>query len=123
MKLLEIVRGRDTAPDAIAASMKLARRLGKVPVLVGNGFGFVANRMLAYSRREALLLLEEGATVTQIDKALTDFGMPMGPFAAQDVAGLDIDARVRQYLRSLGKTRAEGPQSEIPDRLVEMGRL
>lgn len=122
MKLLEIVRGRETDRETLATSLKLARRLGKVGVVVGNCFGFVANRMLAYYLREAHLLLEEGASVLQIDRALTDFGMPVGPYAMQDIAGIDVGARIRQYLTSIGKTRSEGPQSEIPDRLYEMGR-
>ena len=122
MKLLEIVRGRETSKETIATSLKLAKQLGKVGVVVGNCFAFVANRMLAYYMREAYLLLEEGATASQIDKALTDFGMPMGPFAMQDVAGIDVSARIREYLKSIGKTRAEGPQSEVMDRLYEMGR-
>jgi 3-hydroxyacyl-CoA dehydrogenase len=122
MKLLEIVRGRGTSKEVIATSLKLAKRLGKVGVVVGNCFGFVANRMLAYYMREAYLLLEEGATVEQIDRVLTDFGLPVGPYGMQDIAGIDVGARVRQYLKSIGKTRAEGPQSEIPDRLFEMGR-
>jgi 3-hydroxyacyl-CoA dehydrogenase len=122
MKLLEIVRARETSRETVATSLKLAKRLGKVGVVVGNCFGFVANRMLAYYMREAYLLLEEGASTGQIDKVLTDFGMPMGPFAMQDVAGIDVGARIRQYLKSTGKTRAEGPQSAVPDRLFEMGR-
>jgi len=122
MKLLEIVRGRKTSHEALATSLKLAKRLGKVGVVVGNCFGFVANRMLAYYMREAYLLLEEGASVEQIDRVLTDFGLPVGPFGMQDIAGIDVGARIRQYLRSIGKTRAEGPQSDIPDRLFEMGR-
>jgi len=122
MKLLEIVRGRETSKETIASSLKLAKRLNKVGVVVGNCFGFVANRMLAYYMREAYLLLEEGASVPQIDTALTDFGMPVGPFGMQDIAGIDVGARIRQYLKSIGKTRAEGPQSEVPDRLYEMGR-
>jgi 3-hydroxyacyl-CoA dehydrogenase len=122
MKLLEIVRGRDTSQAAIATSLKLAKRLGKVGVVVGNCFGFVANRMLAYYMREANLLLEEGASVPQIDRVLTDFGLAVGPFGMQDLAGIDVGARIRQYLASIGKTRAEGPQSAIPDRLFEMGR-
>jgi 3-hydroxyacyl-CoA dehydrogenase len=122
MKLLEIVRGRETNNQTIATSLALAKRLGKVGVVVGNCFAFVANRMLAYYMREALLLLEEGATVPQIDKAMTDFGMPVGPFGMQDIAGIDVGWRIRQFLKSLGKTRADGPQSEVPDRLYEMGR-
>lgn len=122
MTLLEIVRGRQTSPAVIATSLTLARRLGKVPVVVGNAFGFVANRMLAYYLREAHLLLEEGASVPQIDAAMTTFGFPVGPFAMQDIAGIDVGARIRQYLRSIGRRRTEGPQSEIPDRLFELGR-
>ena len=122
MKLLEIVRGRETDKETIAASLALAKRLGKIGVVVGNCFAFVANRMLAYYMREALLLLEEGATVPQIDKAMTDFGMPVGPFGMQDIAGIDVGWRIRQFLKSIGKTRAEGPQSAVPDRLYEMGR-
>ena len=99
MKLLEIVRGRETSKEVIATSVKLGKRLGKVPVVVGNCFGFVANRMLAYYMREAYLLLEEGASVPQIDSVLTDFGMPVGPFGMQDIAGIDVGARIRQYLR------------------------
>ncbi len=122
MKLLEIVRARHTSTETIATSLKLAKQLGKVGVVVGNCFGFVGNRLLGYYLREAHLLLEEGATVAQIDKALTDFGMPLGPFAMQDIAGIDVSARIRQHLKSLGKTRADGPQSEVMDRLYELGR-
>jgi 3-hydroxyacyl-CoA dehydrogenase len=122
MKLLEIVRGRETSRDTIATSLALSKRLGKVGVVVGNCFAFVANRMLAYYMREALLLLEEGATVPQVDGALTRFGMPVGPFGMQDIAGIDVGWRIRQFLKSIGRTRAEGPQSAVPDRLYEMGR-
>ncbi len=122
MKLLEIVRGRESSREVIATSVKLGKRIGKVPVVVGNCFAFVANRMLAYYMRESYLLLEEGASVEQIDRVLTDFGLPVGPFGMQDIAGIDVGARIRQYLKSIGKTRAEGPQSAVPDRLFEMGR-
>jgi 3-hydroxyacyl-CoA dehydrogenase len=122
MRLLEIVRGKETSKEVIASSLKLAKRLGKVGVVVGNCFGFVANRMLAYYMREAYLLLEEGASVEQIDRVLTEFGLPVGPYGMQDIAGIDVGARIRMYLKSIGKTRAEGPQSAIPDRLFEMGR-
>jgi 3-hydroxyacyl-CoA dehydrogenase len=122
MKLLEIVRGRETGKEVVATSLKLSKKLGKVGVVVGNCFGFVANRMLAYYMREAYLLLEEGASVEQIDRVLTEFGLPVGPYGMQDIAGIDVGARIRQYLKSIGKSRAEGPQSAIPDRLFEMGR-
>src|SRR5262249_17556470 len=122
MKLIEVVRGRETAKDVLATSLKIAKRLNKVGVVVGNCFGFVANRMLAYYMREAYLLLEEGASVPQIDRVLTDFGLPVGPYGMQDIAGIDVGARIRQYLKSIGKTRAEGPQADIPDQRYEMGR-
>jgi 3-hydroxyacyl-CoA dehydrogenase len=122
MKLVEIVRGRETSDTAIATSIALARRLGKVPVVVGNCFGFVANRMLGYYLREAQLLVEEGATVAQVDRVLTDFGLPVGPFGMEDIAGLDIGARIRQHLTALGRTWADGPQSTMADELVAMGR-
>ena len=122
MKLLEIVRGQETSREVIATSLKLAKKLNKVGVVVGNCFGFVANRMLAYYMRESYLLLEEGASVAQIDNVLTAFGLPVGPFGMQDIAGIDVGWRIRQYLKSVGKTRAEGPQSAVPDRLYEMGR-
>ncbi|MEQ1912321.1 MAG: 3-hydroxyacyl-CoA dehydrogenase family protein, partial [Vicinamibacterales bacterium] len=122
MKLLEVVRGRETSDQVVASSLVLAARLGKIGVVVGNCFGFVANRLLAYYMREAYLLLEEGASVEQIDKAMTGFGMPVGPFAMQDIAGIDVGARIRQHLAAMGKTRADGPQSEVPDRLFELGR-
>ena len=122
MKLLEIVRGRATSAETIATSLKLAKRISKVGVVVGNCFGFVANRMLAYYMREAYLLLEEGASVEQIDRVLMAFGLPVGPYGMQDIAGIDVGARIRQHLALSGKTRAEGPQSEVPDRLFELGR-
>ncbi len=122
MKLVEVVRGRESSKETIATGMKVAKKLNKVGVLVGNCFGFVANRMIAYYMREAYLLLEEGATVSHIDHALVEFGMPVGPFAMQDIAGIDVGARIRQYLRSIGKHRAEGPQSPVPDWLYDMGR-
>ncbi len=97
MKLLEIVRGKETDKSVLATSLKLAKRLNKVGVVVGNCFGFVANRMLAYYMRESYLLLEEGASVEQIDRVLTDFGLPVGPYGMQDIAGIDVGARIRQY--------------------------
>jgi 3-hydroxyacyl-CoA dehydrogenase len=123
MKLLEIVRGRETGPETIATSQKLAKRLGKVGVVVGNCFGFVANRMLLQYLREAYLLLEEGASVAQIDRVMTAFGMPVGPFGMEDIAGLDVGARIREHLRSAGGARADWPESEIANRLVQMGRF
>lgn len=118
MRLLEIVRGKETSKDVIATSMKLAKTLGKLGVLVGVCHGFVGNRMLYPYRREALFLLEEGALPQQVDKALQDFGFAMGPFAVSDLAGLDIGWRVR---KAQGKPRDERYSGTIPDRLCEAG--
>jgi len=122
MTLLEIVRGRHTTPVVLATSLQLAKRLGKTPVIVGNCFGFVANRMLGYYLREALLLVEEGATVQQVDGAMTAFGLPVGPFAMEDIAGIDVGARIRQHRATAGLGWAEGPRSPLPDVLYALGR-
>ena len=120
MKLLEIVRGKKTSKDVIASSMKLAKTLDKVGVLVGVCHGFVGNRILYQYRREALFLLEEGATPQQVDKAIQDFGFAMGPFAMSDLAGLDIGWRVR---KAQGKPVGERYSGTIPDRLCEQGHF
>ena len=87
---LEIVRGTRTEKSVIATLMQLAKKIRKVPVLVGNCFGFVGNRMLAVYQREAQKLLLEGAKYWDIDRVIYDFGMPMGPFAMNDLTGLDL---------------------------------
>jgi 3-hydroxyacyl-CoA dehydrogenase len=122
MKLLEIVRGSETSAETIATSQKLGKRLGKVGVVVGNGFGFVANRMLLQYLREAYLLLEEGAAVGQTDRVMMTFGMPVGPFGMEDIAGIDVGARIRQHLESSG-AGGGWPSSDVANRLVEMGRF
>jgi 3-hydroxyacyl-CoA dehydrogenase len=114
MRLLEVVRARETAPEALATAMEVGRKLGKVPVVVGVCHGFVGNRMLAARTRQAERLLLEGATPAQVDAALTNFGFRMGPFAMSDLAGLDIGYRVR---------RATGGRAPVADALVEAGRL
>ncbi|MEL7451095.1 MAG: 3-hydroxyacyl-CoA dehydrogenase NAD-binding domain-containing protein [Pseudomonadota bacterium] len=96
MRLLEIVRGENTDPSVIARALSFARRIDKVSVVSGNCFGFIGNRMLYGYGRENQFLLLEGAAPEQIDRALTDFGMAMGPNAVGDLAGLDVGFRVRQ---------------------------
>jgi 3-hydroxyacyl-CoA dehydrogenase len=120
MRLLEIVRGAATSKPVIATSMKLGKTLDKIGVLVGVCHGFVGNRMLYQYRREALFLLEEGALPQQIDKALTDFGLAMGPFAMNDLAGLDIGWRVR---KAQGKPVGERYSGTVPDQLCELGHF
>ena len=90
MKLLEVVRGEKTARDVIATAMEIGRKIGKTAVLVGVCHGFVGNRMLAARQREANKLILEGAMPWEVDKVLTDFGLPMGPFQMADLAGLDL---------------------------------
>ena len=111
MRLLEIVRGRDTAPDVIATAMQVARKIGKVGVVVGNCFGFVGNRMLAQRQREAEKLILEGALPWDVDRVLHDFGFPMGPFQMRDMAGMDVgwnpetssSSTVREILNEMGR--------------------
>ncbi len=120
MRLLEIVRGKATGKEVIATSMALAKRLKKVGVLVGNCRGFVGNRMLAPYGREALFLVEEGATPQQVDGALYEFGLAMGYLSMSDLAGVDVGWRVRQEAKHLEKPGLRYPI--IADKLYEMGR-
>jgi len=121
MRLLEIVRGKATSKEIIATCMQLSKKLGKVGVLVGNCRGFVGNRMFHPYVRESVFLLEEGATVQDVDSALYDFGMAMGPLAVGDLAGLDVGWRIRKEYRHLEKPGIRQPFAG--DRLCEMGRF
>lgn len=121
MKLVENVRTSRTAPDVLLTLMALAKRLGKIAVTVGPSEGFVANRMLSKRTREALFLLQEGATPAQVDRVLTDFGFPVGPFVLADMAGLDVLAATR-IARSAGMSPRER-EADIVERLVATGRL
>jgi 3-hydroxyacyl-CoA dehydrogenase len=100
--------------------MQLAKKLGKVGVLVGNCRGFVGNRMFGPYRREAQFLVEEGASIAAVDQALYEFGMAMGPLATGDLAGLDVGWRIRKEYRHLEKPDQRQPFAE--DRLCELGR-
>lgn len=121
MRLLEIVRGKETNKEVIATCMQLSKKLGKVGVLVRNCRGFVGNRMFHPYVRESVFLLEEGATVGAVDSALFDFGMAMGPLAVGDLAGLDVGWRIRKEYRHLEKPGVR--QAFAGDRLCEMGRF
>ncbi|MCO1335653.1 3-hydroxyacyl-CoA dehydrogenase NAD-binding domain-containing protein [Microbulbifer sp. OS29] len=121
MKLLEVVRGSKSADDVIATAMMLAKTIKKTPVLAGNGYGFIGNRMLVPYAREAQLCLIEGATPEQIDTVMQSWGMAMGPMAMGDLAGLDIGYKVRQ---NLADSEKGDPKTYcIADALVSMGRL
>jgi len=120
MRLLEIVRGKATRRELIATALAFAKRLGKVGVVAGNGPGFIGNRMLFPYMYEAQFLIEEGATPEQVDNALTEFGMAMGVFAVDDLAGIDVAWRVRQELKHFAEPGARRPR--VQDKLFELGR-
>jgi 3-hydroxyacyl-CoA dehydrogenase len=121
MKLVEVVRPATVSASALASSLDVVKRIGKIGVVVGVCDGFVGNRMLYAYRRQADFLLEEGALPQQVDRALRDFGMAMGPFQIGDLAGLDIGWRVRK--RQAATRPKELRYSPIADRLCEMGRF
>jgi 3-hydroxyacyl-CoA dehydrogenase len=111
MRLLEVVRGKKTSKQVVATSMQLAKKIGKIGVLVGVCHGFVGNRMLAARQAQAQAMILEGAMPWDVDKVLFDFGMPMGPFAMSDLAGLDI-----------GWSKETSKGETIRDVLCEMDR-
>jgi len=119
MKLLENVRGKRTSAQTIATVMALGKTLGKVAVLAGNCDGFIGNRMLMYYGAEAEFLLEEGATVEQIDRAIEAFGFAMGPLAVRDLSGNDVGLAIRKGR----KLPADERWSPILEHLVAAGRL
>ena len=120
MRLLEIVRGKATSKEVIATCMQLSKQAKKVGVLVGNCRGFVGNRMFHPYVRESVFLVEEGATVQEVDDALYEFGMAMGPLAVGDLAGLDVGWRIRKEYRHLEKPGIR--QAFAGDNLCELGR-
>jgi 3-hydroxyacyl-CoA dehydrogenase len=120
MKLLEIVRAKKTGASALVTALAIAKSTGKIPVVAGVCPGFIGNRMLRAYTREAGLLLIEGATPAQVDKALTGFGMAMGPFAVADLAGIDIGYKAR---KEMAPGSFEPLAVAIHDALVERGHL
>jgi 3-hydroxyacyl-CoA dehydrogenase len=121
MRLLEVVRGSETAPRIIATAMALGKKLGKIAVLAGNCPGFIGNRMIGPYLREAQFLVEEGASVEQVNQALYDFGMAMGPLAMDDLAGLDIGWAIRKEFARFEKPGVRQPR--LPDLLCELSRF
>ena len=121
MRLLEIVRGQATSSHVLATAFALAKRLSKVGVLVGNCPGFVGNRLMFPYMYEAQFLLEEGATPEQVDRALRNFGMAMGIFEVEDMAGLDVAWRVRRELHQFSAPGDRKPF--VADALCDMGRF
>ena len=121
MRLLEVVRGKATSKEVIATSMALGKKLKKVSVLAGNCPGFIGNRMIHVYVREAQFLIEEGASVEEVNATLFDFGMAMGPLAMSDLAGIDVGWRIRQESKHLEKPGVRRPL--VADRLYEMRRF
>jgi 3-hydroxyacyl-CoA dehydrogenase len=121
MRLLEVVRCTRTAPDVLATGLAVARKLRKLAIVTGVTEGFIGNSIFSAYRREAELLLEDGALPDEIDAALEDYGFPMGLFAVYDMAGLEI-----AWARRKRQAAARDPSDryvEIADRLCEAGRL
>jgi 3-hydroxyacyl-CoA dehydrogenase len=120
MRLLEVVRGAQTAKDVLATTMSLAKKIKKTAVVSGVCDGFIGNRMLHLYMRQGDLLVEEGATPWQVDRVLEKFGFAMGPFRVADLAGNDIGYSIR-------KARyAKNPELKVPnvaDRVAELGRF
>ncbi len=119
MRLLEVVRGRETAKDALASVMKVAKIVKKIAVVSGVCEGFIGNRLLRQYVREATNLVEEGATPQQVDRALEQWGMAMGPYRMNDLAGNDVSWRIRKRLYA---ESSETRRQPIADRLCELGR-
>ena len=120
MRLLEIVRGQATSSHVIATALAFAKRLSKVGVVVGNCPGFVGNRLMFPYMYEAQFLLEEGAKPEQVDRALQSFGVAMGIFEVEDMAGLDVAWRVRRQLHQFS---TPGRKPLVADALCELGRF
>ncbi|UGQ48539.1 3-hydroxyacyl-CoA dehydrogenase NAD-binding domain-containing protein [Massilia endophytica] len=120
MKLLEIVRGKETGKDVLATTMALSKKLKKTGVVSGVCDGFIGNRMIEQYSRQAGFLLEEGCLPEQVDKAIEKFGFAMGPFRMIDMAGNDISwaIRKRRYIE-----KPEVAYSKTADLLCEMGRF
>lgn len=119
MKLLEIVPTETTAQDVLSTGFALARLLAKIPVRAGICDGFIGNRILKVTRAQAERLLLAGATTSAVDAAMRAFGLPMGPFEAQDLGGLDIAA----FQRKAARERGETPFAPVAERLCAIGRL
>ena len=120
MKLLEVVRGKETAKDVLATVMALGKKIKKTCVVSGVCDGFIGNRMIEQYSRQAGFLLEEGATPAQVDKAMEKFGMAMGPFRMGDLAGNDVGWYIRKR-RYLEKPNLR--YSKTADLLCELGRF
>ena len=123
MRLLEVVRGDETAPDVLATAIHLAKRIGKVPVVSGVCYGFIGNRMIDRYLRETEFLLMEGATPASIDGALEALGLAMGPCRMLDMAGIDVGAKVVLERAKAGTLPPDPAYRAVVRRMFELGRL
>jgi 3-hydroxyacyl-CoA dehydrogenase len=121
MRLLEVVNAKRTAPDALATALAVGKKLRKLAIVAGVCEGFIGNRIYAAYRKQCEFMLEEGALLQDIDGALEAYGFAMGPFAVNDLSGLDIAWARRKRLAPTRDPRER--YVNIPDRLCEMGRL
>jgi 3-hydroxyacyl-CoA dehydrogenase len=121
MKLLEVVKGDKSNDRVIATAMAVGKQIGKTSVLSGMCYGFIGNRMLRPYAREAALCMMEGASPAQIDAAMEQWGMAMGPLAVGDLAGLDIGYKAREQLTD--EQKGDPASYCVADRLVQAGRL
>ncbi|HEX8199415.1 MAG TPA: 3-hydroxyacyl-CoA dehydrogenase NAD-binding domain-containing protein, partial [Isosphaeraceae bacterium] len=121
MELVEVIRGERTGDETVATIVALAKAIRKTPIVVRDCAGFLVNRVLFPYMNEALLLLQEGASIDAIDRAAVRFGMPMGPIALQDLVGLDTSAYAGRVLVEAYSDRAVA--TPILDDLVQAGRL
>ncbi|SPP98126.1 3-hydroxyacyl-CoA dehydrogenase NAD-binding domain-containing protein [Bradyrhizobium vignae] len=122
MRLVEVVRGARTAPDVLTTAMRLARRIGKVPVVSGVCYGFIGNRMLDPYIREMEFLLLEGAEPQQIDNAIESLGMAMGPCRMSDLSGVDIGAKVVNGRLEAGELPPDPSYRVVVRKLFALGR-
>ncbi len=121
MPLVEVIRGKNTSDETIATTFQLAKKLGKTPIVVGDGPGFLVNRLLMPYMVEAVSLLEEGHSIEKIDQTLEDFGMPMGPIELFDEVGIDVAYKVSHILaETMGDRMAE---SDLIENMVKDNRL
>ncbi len=121
MPLVEVIRGNKTSDETIATTFKLAKSLGKTPVLVNDGPGFLVNRLLVPYMVEAVSLLEEGISIKHIDRIIESFGMPMGPIELFDEVGIDVAFKVAKILsQSMGDRMADSP---VLEKMIADGRL
>lgn len=121
MPLVEVIRGKKTSDATIATAVAYAKSLGKSPIVMNDGPGFLVNRLLLPYMNEAALMLTEGASIKEIDRAAKEFGMPMGPITLYDVVGLDVAVHAGRTMLAAFPDRVV--PAEILQKLFDHGRL